>query len=293
MANRFSNGGIDLHTHSIKSDGTLRPDELISAAAAKGIKTISLTDHDTMSGVEEAYQIAEERGINLIPGIEISAIYPEGTLHILGYGVRVGDKKLSSKLKEYRNARNHRNSKIIALLQELGIPIEIEEVEALAEKTVGRPHIATVLVRKKVVPDIRTAFNEYLGNNGKAFVPKEIYNVAEAIEMIIEAGGKAFIAHPVTLGMDFEAMSSYIKELKELGLEGIEVYSSSHGYEVTRDFSRIATALDLLVSGGSDFHGDNKDNVKLGFCQSANTRIKEEWISDYFMQKFELRVDAE
>ncbi|MGK0290026.1 MAG: putative metal-dependent phosphoesterase TrpH [bacterium] len=279
---------VDLHMHSTMSDGSLTPEEMVRLAYRRQIKTISLTDHDTLAGIPLAQKEAEKYGIHIIPGIEISAIYPKGTMHILGYNIDIHSKNLQAKLVEYKNARGSRNEQIIEKLQNLGIDITFDDVLKVAgpEATMGRPHIANVLMAKGVVQDFREAFQVYLADNiGKAYVEKEIFQPQEAIDMIHDAGGKAFVAHPTSLYLEDEEIPVYFKELKEMGMDGMEIYTSAHNRGRMKKFRKYAEEFDFMISGGSDFHGSSKPRIKLGSCHEG-TRIRSEWVSDYFLTHY-------
>lgn len=273
---------IDLHMHSICSDGALSPCALVQKAAKEGITIMSLTDHDTVSGLEEAKNEADKLGIKLISGIEISAISSSGTLHILGYFIDPHNPALTEKLKKFRAARNSRNQVIIERLNGLGINITMEDVFEVAKgETVGRPHIARVLIEKKVVSNLQEAFDLYLSNNSKAYVDKEIFQPEEVIKMIHEAGGLAFIAHPASLKLSEENIKKFLLELKEMGLDGIEVYTPAHNRKIMRLFRDFSKESGLKISGGSDFHGVKNKNDRLGVCHEG-IKIQNQWLSESF-----------
>lgn len=276
----------DLHLHTTASDGTLTPLELIQLAFQGGYETIAITDHDTLIGYEAAKDEAEKHDINLIPGVEISTKYSGGTQHILAYGFDPESPVIQEKLEKYRNARSIRNEKIARKFQEMGIDITLEMIREKAEKTdnFGRPHFAALLCDMGIVGSMQEAFDIYLKKDGKAYVPKEIFTSKEAFDFIHEAGGMAILAHPITLKLDEEPLKEYLAELKEQGLDGLEVYSSSHNQKWIARLHRLADSLGLLKTAGSDFHGMNKENVPFGVAGNG-LRIKREWISnDFFMR---------
>ena len=253
---------VDLHLHTNKSDGTLSPTELVRLAHRKGIGMIAITDHDTIEGVNEGQKEADRLGLELITGVEISSQYSGGTLHILGYGLNIEHTGLQAKLKELQEARRQRHDKILLKLRDLDIAISEEELRQYDRNasSPGRPHLASVLLGKGIVE----AFQQYLGKNGKAFVDKEIFSSAESIKMIHQAGGKAFVAHPVSLKREGNRLVRYIHQLCREGLNGIEVYSSSHNRRQIEEYKSVAHRMHLGISAGSDFHGAIKPSIQIG-----------------------------
>jgi 3',5'-nucleoside bisphosphate phosphatase len=273
---------VDLHAHSTASDGTFAPAEVVRLAKEAGLLGLALTDHDTIAGLAEAGAEAVRLGITLVPGIEISAVspVPEGTLHILGYCIDPRNAVLSEMTRQLIEARDNRNPQIIARLRELGIDITIDEALAQAQGGVlGRPHIAAILVRKGVVKTIKQAFDEYLGQGGKAFFDKERLSPREAISRIRQAGGLPVVAHPVQLRTSNDAQLDHaIKDLVDLGLAGIEVIHSDHGPGEVEKYAALAKRYHLLKTGGSDFHGTNKKDINLGIANGR--RVPREWMDE-------------
>jgi predicted metal-dependent phosphoesterase TrpH len=263
------NGPIDLHCHSTASDGTMSPRDVIKLGKEIGLSAMSLTDHDTIGGIEDAAAQAADSEIDFIPGIEISAKFPEpGTLHILGYGIDPQNEQLATLTKELRGGRDDRNERIVKKLQSLGIDIKLEEVLALAQGTVGRPHIAQVLVSKRVVSHVHEAFRKYLGQGGLAYEDKERFTPRQAIAMIHAAGGVAICAHPTQLRLpNFARLERVLKDLVDLGLDGVEVIHSDHRPLEVKFLDAFATKYQLLKTGGSDFHGSMKSKVSLGLAR--------------------------
>lgn len=277
---------VDLHSHSTASDGTFAPAEVVRLAREAGLSGLALTDHDTIAGLEEAGRAATEHGITFLPGIEISAVppSPEGTLHILGYGIDPNSEVLVRMTRQLIEARENRNPQIIAKLQELGIDITWEEALAQAQGGVlGRPHIAAILVRKGVVKTIKDAFNQYLGQGGQAYYDKERLEPREALERIKNSGGIPVLAHPVQLRTTNDAqLERIVKDLVDMGLEGIEVIHSDHGQREVDHYTALANRYNLRKTGGSDFHGTNKKDITLG---TANGRkIPRQWL-DQLLEK--------
>ena len=265
---------VDFHMHTTHSDGSFSPVELIRYCKKKNLDCVSVTDHDTMSSFEECDSEAKKLGIELVPGIEISAIFEPGTLHILGYFLDRNHAHLKKKIGEIQQARRNRNPEIIRKLNDAGIAISLEEVheEALQGdgpnidlKQVGRPHFANVLVKKKVVGSRDEAFKKYLGKGCPAYVDKRMVSSREAIEMIHEAGGVASVAHPKQMKLEGGPLDAEIARLKEEGLDGVEVFNSCQGPEENRIYMKLAQKHHLVPTAGSDFHGTGKPGVDLGY----------------------------
>ncbi|HEY5584081.1 MAG TPA: PHP domain-containing protein [Ruminiclostridium sp.] len=256
---------IDLHTHSIASDGSMSPAEIVRNAKGKGLAAIALTDHDTVDGVKEALEEGERIGIEVIPGIEISVDYkPE--MHILGFFLDIKDyTNISRELGAIQQGREERNKKIISKLNKLGVNITTDEVKSVALGDItGRPHIARILVSKGYVKTINEAFDKYLSKDGLAYFKRFELQPIDGIKVIIKAGGIPVIAHPVFLRKSYVEMDKLLKELKEYGLAGIEAIYSENSKEDTGNFLRLAIKHELLVTGGSDFHGTYKNGIELG-----------------------------
>jgi len=266
---------IDLHVHSSASDGSYTPAEVVRRAKAGGLAALALTDHDTIDGLTEAVAAGEKYGVEVLPGVEISARYPGGTMHVLGLLINYHDGQLDERLAVLKRARAERNPQIIAKLAALGIPITMEQVARLSGGgQVGRPHIARALMEAGYVSSIQQAFDLYLHKNGKAYVGKFRFPPAEAIAMIREVKGVPVLAHPFTLGLGSAfALKNALAEMQALGLAGLEVYYSEHTAEQEALYLKLARELGLLVSGGSDYHGENKPEITLGsmHCQKHLT----------------------
>ncbi len=256
---------IDLHTHSIASDGSMSPSELVRYARQNGLSAIALTDHDTVDGVQEALDEGVRSGIEVIPGIEISVDYkPE--MHILGYFPDInGYTEIRKELDEIKQGREVRNKKIINRLNELGLHISMEEVkQAALGDIMGRPHIARVLVNKGYVKSNDEAFDKYLCKEGLAYFRRFELKPAAGIKAILNAGGLPVLAHPVFLHKTYGELDKLLAELKGYGLAGIEAYYSENTKEDTGNFLRLAIKHELFVTGGSDFHGSFKPRIELG-----------------------------
>jgi hypothetical protein len=271
---------VDLHSHSTASDGTFAPADVVRLAHEAGLVGLALTDHDTVAGLGEAAEAAAALGMTFVPGIEISAVPPveNGTLHILGYRVDPSNAVLQEMTRQLIDARDNRNPRIIAALQGLGIDVTMEEAVAQAGGGVlGRPHIAALMVRKGVVKTIKQAFDEYLGQGGKAYFDKERLSPRDAVARIHQAGGLAVLAHPVQLRTTNDAqLLTVLKDLVDLGLDGVEVLHSDHGPDEVEKYDRFAGRYNLLKTGGSDFHGTNKKDINLGVA--GGRRVPREWM---------------
>jgi len=257
---------VDLHTHSTASDGTRTPTQLVEAAAAAGLSAIAITDHDTIDGVAEG-QIAGDRvGLEVISGLELSLQWDRGGMHLIALFVPLSRGPLQDRLQHLRSGRDQRNRHIIQRLNELAMEITIEEVEEVAGKgSVGRPHVAAVMVQKGQVPDQRTAFDEFLGKDRPAYVERPRLSPDEAIRLTIGSGAVPVLAHPHTLGIDrANEMADLLEWLREAGLVGLEAVYSSYQRHERYGYEDLAGRFGLLVSGGSDFHGDFKPGLELG-----------------------------
>lgn len=257
---------IDLHTHSIASDGSMSPAQLVRHAKDKGLAAVALTDHDTVEGINEALDEGNRIGIEVIPGIEISTNYkPE--MHILGYFLGV-DRYLcvQKELTEIRKGREDRNYKIISRLNELGIAISEEEVKEISSgDTIGRPHFARLLMEKGYVKTMQEAFDKYLGKDGSAYFKRYELEPIDGIKLIKKVGGIPVLAHPALLKMNYNDMDKLLMELKKYGLAGIEAIYSENSKEETGNLLRLAIKHKLLVTGGSDYHGTYKNGIEIGY----------------------------
>lgn len=256
---------IDLHTHSTDSDGTFTPEELMIHAKEVGLKAIALTDHDTISGIKKARSIAEKLGLELVPGIELSTDYQNTEIHILGYYIQEDHPEFITKLQEFVDSRDKRNEKMVALLQQEGFDITMEHLyQENPDSVITRAHFARFLVEHGFIKDRETVFQEYLGDGCKCYVGRQKITPFEAIQLIQLGGGLAFLAHPVLYHLEQNHLHSFIQSLKNAGLAGIEAIYSINTLEDEQNFRKLAEEFNLLISGGSDFHGSNKPDIKLG-----------------------------
>jgi 3',5'-nucleoside bisphosphate phosphatase len=266
--------GIDLHTHSTASDGTLTPAQLVRAAQAAGLEALALTDHDTAAGLPQALEEGRRIGLEVVPGCELSVTTKRAKMHILGLWLPPVPHKLNAAMRELREHRHNRNHIIIAKLNALGLDISYEEVQAIAgqaasaddsgEGSVGRPHIARLLLAKGLVTSIDEAFSRYLGNHGKAYAPKKVLTAEDAVHLLKEEGATVIMAHPCQFGLNRDELAEEILRLKDYGLDGLEVYYNDHSQSKVDMLLKMARQFGLAVSGGSDFHGETKPDVRLG-----------------------------
>ncbi|MTI82813.1 MAG: PHP domain-containing protein [Firmicutes bacterium] len=263
---------VDLHVHTTASDGLDNPRDVVCKAKKLNLKAIAITDHDTFGGLQEALQATETVNMEVVTGIELSAEYKGKEVHILGYLMDIMDKDLAYHLSFFKKSRVERVHKIVQKLQQLNLPICKDEVLSQAEYgIIGRPHIARVLINKGVVGSVGEAFDKYIGQDGMAFVPRVKYTPAKAIRLIRNAGGVAVIAHPGLAKLD-----NYIPRLVEEGLQGIEVYHPQHSQVDIDHYLYMARQYELLVTGGSDYHGpDARGHETLGTATVSYHVVKE------------------
>lgn len=250
---------IDLHVHSDASDGTLSPHQLVIHAKENGLGAIALTDHDTVSGIGEAVQAGNLYKVEVIPGIELSADFPNDNLHILGYCIDYQDPAFINKLMPIQNSRTIRNQQMLANIRALGFDISMDpEVDIYT-----RAHFAKALLDGGHVSSMDEAFKLYLSPGKPGYVKRKTPTPKECIDLIHSAGGLAFLAHPTLYGLKTPALTRVIKELTSYGLDGIEVIHSAHSKQDEIFLRDLATKNKLMISGGSDFHGANKPKLEI------------------------------
>jgi 3',5'-nucleoside bisphosphate phosphatase len=263
---------VDLHTHTLFSDGTLSPESLVKLAVERQLAALSITDHDSLEALGPA-RVAAGAALELVPGIELSSAMEGVELHLLGYYIDPLDDALRQRLEVFRSERLQRAHAMIARLRELGFPVDPEEVVANAGPgVVGRPHVAAALVRAGHAENMDDAFRRFLGRGGVAFIPRPAFHPREAISLIHAAGGLSVLAHPGAL-----LAVHVVEQLVEMGLRGIEIWHPQHGIATIRRWRAAAARLHLLETGGSDFHGPDRgmDLGELGVPVAALTRLKE------------------
>ena len=257
---------IDLHVHSTSSDGTLTPVEVVRYAKSKGLAAIALTDHDTTVGIHEAIEEGNRVGLEVIPGVELSAEYEDREIHILGLNIDFKSALLLDKLHIMKKDREERDPRMIKKLNELGFEITLEDVKAEAVEggVVTRAHFAAALLRKGYIGERKEAFEKYIGFGCPAFVKRAKVSPYEAMKIIKDAGGVTIVAHICLSLRSTEKVKTAVKEFMGYGLEGIEVFHSNHSREEMQFLIRLAKKNNLLVTGGSDYHGLNKSGIDIG-----------------------------
>ena len=255
---------IDLHTHSTCSDGSFTPKEIIAHADEIGLYAVALTDHDNIDGISEAKKEALKRDIIFIPGIEISCDF-SSELHIVGLNIDCESEKLVNLTNKFKEDRKKRNINTIKRLNDAGIDINLEEAEKYSTgNALGRAHIAKVMVDKGYASSVKDAFKKYLGKGKIGYSNEFRISYKDAISVIKESGGVAILAHCHYLNMNEDEFIEFIKELKSYGLNGLEGYYTEYTKEQSDFYISVCKKLDLIISGGSDFHGDMKPDIKLG-----------------------------
>ena len=281
---------IDLHVHSNKSDGTLSPSELVDYAITKNLAAIALTDHDTVDGLDEILKYAEELRKTLsnfqpkseaddcstqafepltvpeiIPGIEFSTEYDGKDVHILGLYIDYKSEEFQKPLQEFVNSRILRNEKMCRLLQKAGIDITFEKLQAeFPGSVITRAHYGSYLLKYGYIKSMNEAFEKYVGDHCPYFVPREKVTPEQAIDLILKANGVPILAHPPLYHMSDARLDKLVARLKDAGLQGIEAVYSTYASSDERDMRRLADKYDLLISGGTDFHGENKPKLDMG-----------------------------
>lgn len=256
---------IDLHCHSLYSDGTMTPVELVKMARQEKLAGLALTDHDTIAGVPELLAAAAAIGLAAVSGVELSANHGDIPIHILGYGFDPAASTLNQDLARLQATRKRRNEKIIANLGEVGIEVTLAEIKTIAgQGVVGRPHFGQLLMQRGKVRSLQEAFRRYLGRGKPAYAAREKLPVAEAIRIIKRAGGVAVLAHPGVIPLDNRKTLTLINEFLAMGLDGLEVYYPGHPPMLRRQLLSLCDKENLVVTGGSDYHGDIRPATRLG-----------------------------
>jgi hypothetical protein len=234
-------------------------------AAEKELCAIALTDHDTTAGIDEAAVEAERLGIELISGIEISSMYDNIEIHIVGLFINPHDTALNAWLDGLRKSREERNRKMLKRLNELGLELSYEELVATSDGgTITRAHFAAIMLKKGYIASINEAFDRYIGDRCSAYIQRQLPPYTDSIKKIRQAGGIAVLAHPLLYKINTKGLEKMVSTLASAGLTGIEAYYSTHSPSDTKYIKRLAEENRLLLSGGSDFHGSNKKNLDLG-----------------------------
>lgn len=259
---------VDLHTHTIASDGELAPRELVELAAQKGLMVLGITDHDTTEGVPAAVQASQELGVSVVPGIELNTDTEDGHLDILGYFIDINNQDLQDVLFKIRDVRYYRAKQMVEKLSELGLPISLDRVlELSVEGSVGRPHVARALLEADHVSTISEAFDLYIGRKGPAYADRYRLSPEEACALVRQAGGVPSMAHPVPVSDPFSDphnLAELLPALREAGLGALECYYPGFTPAVSAWLLDLAARFDLIPTGGSDFHGAPKPDIELG-----------------------------
>ncbi len=256
---------IDLHTHSVYSDGTNTPAELVQISEERGLSAIALTDHDTVGGIVPLFEAGAGSSVETVPGIELSAECAKGTMHVLGYFIDYTNAALLEKIDTVREGRKERNHEILKRLNKLGYRLMWSDVEKHAgADVIGRPHFAAALVKRGLVKSRKSAFELLLAKGRPAYVERYRYTGRECIELIRNAGGIPVLAHPATIYLHDDQLRGLIMGLAECGLGGLEVYYAEHQPANIQKFKGWAEELGLICTGGTDYHGANTPDLKLG-----------------------------
>ena len=269
---------FDLHAHSIASDGSLTPYELVARARKQGVDVLALTDHDVTAGLEEATRAAQQHGVALIPGVEISVTWNAATIHVLGLGIDCTAESLQRGLDSLREFRHWRAEEIARKLEKHGIEGALEGARKYAKGSlISRTHFARYLVEKNFASDIREVFKRFLVVNKPGYVAGRWTQLKDAVEWITDAGGRAVIAHPARYKLSGTKLRQLLTEFKDAGGEGLEVVSSSHNVSETAQMARYSVDFGLLASRGSDYHGPEHAWVELGKIPVLPEKCKPVW----------------
>lgn len=279
---------IDLHSHTNESDGSLTPEELVGLAKRNDLDALAITDHDTFAGYEKAVPFARQAGLDLVRGIELNTRLNttlnlgdryDRPVHVLAYfPMAEPSQEILGWLDEQREERQNRNRRLAEELQRRGVDISVEEVERRGRTLAGRVHFAQVLVEKGYAADSGDAFRRYLGEEAPTYVPRESKTIEDAMELLRAGSGIPVLAHPIRLALDRDAERELMIRLKRRGLMGLEIYHSEHSPEMQAHYRQLAEELELLPTGGSDFHGAAKPDIDLGTGMNGNVRVPREFL---------------
>ncbi len=285
---------IDLHVHSIGSDGEKTPEELIDESIEKGITTLAITDHDTIEVLEKGLEYSRNKKINFIPGVEINAKNRSGQMHILGLGLKTDLSILREKLNVLKESRDNRNLKFIEKLNELGFEISLEELQEISGSDItGKPHFAKVFLNKGYINDEKEMFSKYFDTEEFKKIKNFSYQPEEVIEMILKTGGIPVLAHPQTLKLSDSELENKIIELMQFGLQGIECFHSEQTREEMQKYCELAEKYNLILTKGSDYHGQIiKPQIELGTGINGNiVNDREAEIEKNILEKIKLKYD--
>ena len=257
---------IDLHVHTTASDGQYSPAQIIGKAAEKNLKAIAITDHDTVAGLEEAKAAGRELGVTVVPGIELNITFPTGEFHLLGLGIKTPSPSLINIVENVIKNRNDRNAQIIEKMNQDGVPLTVEELQADFPNTViGRPHFAAELVKHGVVKTRQQAFDQYLARGRKWYVPRVCTNLDEAIVALKESGAVPVVAHPMSLYLSWGRLPDFLKDCYEKGVMGIEAFHPGARVTECLRLEELGRKIGFIITAGSDFHGEKiRSDRRLG-----------------------------
>jgi len=257
---------IDLHVHSNESDGTVSPEALVKEAREMGLSAFALTDHDTTNGLDRAIACGKETGIEVVPGIELSTVYLGKDIHVLGYYIDYHNEEFQEQLAGFRDLRDVRNEEMFKRLRELGFEKITKEalVAAFDNPVITRAHVARFMLDCGYVKSREEVFQRYIGDNCPCYVERKKITPGQAVKLILEFGGIPVLAHPFLYGFGDKVLNELVTSLKEDGLMGLEVIYSTYNQGQQRELKALAKAHGLIITGGSDYHGSNKKDIKLG-----------------------------
>lgn len=286
--NLYEKNCVDLHVHSNKSDGSLSPSDLVLEAKKKGLKAFALTDHDTVDGIDEAMAASEGSGVTVIPGIELSTEYEGKDIHIVGLLIDKEQPEFRNKIQEFVDSRILRNQKMCQKLTEAGCPLTYEELVAeFPGAVITRAHYAQILLKKGYTKSLREAFERYIGDRGPCFIPREKITPEDGVKLILSAKGIPVLAHPLLYGMGKERLQILVDRLKDAGLEAIEAVYCTYSPSEETQMREFAKKNGLLISGGSDFHGNAKPGLEMG-TGYGKLYVSEEILDELVKRKLEM-----
>lgn len=280
---------IDLHAHTDRSDGSTDAGDLVRLAVREGIEALGIADHDTLAGYDAALPVAAKSGLELVCAVELSTRPNEPkvagkrapSVHLLGYWLlSPPSAEFRCWLESQQESRRRRNVELVAKLEQLGVPVSLDEAEVYGRNQVGRPHFARVLCDKGYVSNMQQAFDLYLADEAQASVERDEPTLEEGIQKIIESGGMAALAHPVRLPQRGSELAGLLQRLIAAGLQGIEVYHSEHSSADTAEYLELSRRFDLIPTGGSDFHGENKPRIRLGTGIDGNISLRYDFLEN-------------
>ncbi len=267
---------IDLHIHTTASDGTASPTEVVAAAHGLGLTAMAVTDHDTVSGIDEATAEGQRLGIEVVPGIELSSRYGK-TIHILGYFLRTGSPALSRVLEWIVAERDERNRKMVDLMAADGLPVDYEAMRERFGPVIGRPNFGQVLVELGLASSVQDAFDRFIEKGQRYYLPRKMLSIERSVEVIREAGGVPVLAHPLQYKLEKPALRQLIEHCMDHGLLGLECRYSLYDEEQSRYLLSLAREYGLTPTGGSDYHGSNKPRLAIG-TGTGQLAVPAEWL---------------